>query len=301
MNSLIVFLIMLTGIIGWQSANERLEAKFNPPEIKQNSNFLEPNFIIKTFPLLDKSVKYNFRTKSGLAIDLNNDLIIWEKEKDEVRPIASITKMMTALVLTKNRDLDEVITIPGSTVKVEGSSGGFYAGEKVTIKDLIIALLIPSANDGAEALRLDLKKKGFDLIGEMNKEAQKLGLEKTHFEDSIGLSEKNVSTAWELYLLSKELLKNNFLKEIVAQSEAEICAKSGSCHFLINTNRLLNDAGFSGIKTGYTDKAGNCFIGLKYINKEFPTIFVILGAPDGHTRFDDPDVASQYLEWYGLY
>lgn len=300
MQFFLTFLIFITSVLGLNSVQNKLVDKFNPLEIKQAANYLDPNFLVQTFPLLDKTVNFNFRPKSGLVVDLNNDFIIWEKEKDAVRPIASLTKMMTVLVLIKNRDLDEVIIIPKAATEVEGSSGGFYAGERVKIRDLIKAMIISSANDGAEAARLDLKNKGFDLVAKMNEEARALGLNKTHFEDTIGLNSKNVSTAWELYQLAKEFLKNDFLKQTVAKSTATICTEGGSCHDLVNTNRLLTE-GFSGVKTGYIEEAGNCFVGLKYINKKFPTIFVILGAEDGHIRFNDPEVASQYLEWYGLY
>ena len=300
MNSLIAFLIILASALSLHSTATKLEAKLNPPEIK-SQNVLDPNFTINTFPLLDKSVIFNFRPKSGLVIDQNNDYIIWQKNINEVRPIASISKMMTSLVVAKERSLDENITIPKQATEVEGSSGGFNAGEKVKIKDVIKAMLISSANDGADSLAIDLKTKGFDLVGEMNKEAQNLGLTHTHFEDTIGLSEKNVSTAWELYLLSKEFLKNDYLRSVVKEQTDQICSTGGTCHDLLTTNRLLADAGFSGIKTGYTGAAGNCFVGLKNIDNKYPTIFIVLDAADGHIRFDDPQVASQYLQWYGLY
>jgi len=303
MNSILAFLILITGVLHLNSWQGSLEAKFNPPILEQNNTVLASDFDLKTFPLLDKTVKFNFRSKAGLVVDEKNDFIIWEKNKDKVLPIASLTKMMTAIVVMENRDPDETITISKTAAEIEGSSIGFLEGEKFKLKDLIKAMVIASANDGAQALKDDLGKKDFDVVAEMNKKAKNMGLEHTYYKDDIGLSDKNISTAWELYQIAKEFLKNDYLRQSAKETNAKIYAESKAEYEFWTTNRLLYSESnqFSGVKTGYTEEAGNCFVGLKYVDNKYPTIFVVLNAPDGFTRFDDPDVASQYMEWYGQY
>ncbi|MCD6422429.1 D-alanyl-D-alanine carboxypeptidase, partial [bacterium] len=227
---------------------------------------------LKTFPLVKG--EFPFRTPSALIVDLNSDYIVQEKAKDKQRPIASLTKLMTALVLTKQQKLEEVVTIPEEVLNLEGSKAYLEPKEKFKVKDLIKALLVRSANDAGLALQKHFRNSSFDLVEAMNEEAKALGLSHTHFEDATGLSEKNVSTAWELYQLTKEFLRYPFLRQIVASSKVSVCALSGHCDEFCNTNRLVRE-GFLGVKTGYTEEAGHCLIALKNIQASHPTIFIV--------------------------
>ncbi len=247
---------------------------------------------IESFPLVERD--FRFRPRAALVVDLRSDYIVQGKNIDAVRPIASLTKIMSSLVLVQNRKLDEVVTIPAEATEVEGSKAGFKAGEKFRVRDLVKAMLIRSANDAAFALEKHYSSENFDLVKTMNERAKQLGLSHTVFADAIGLSAKNRSTAWELYLLTKEFLKHSWLAKVVSQSQVEVCSLEGRCYSLWNTNRLVRQ-GFKGVKTGYTEEAGHCLIALKYIQNH-PVIFIVLGAPDGHIRFEDVELAGEWLE-----
>jgi len=257
--------------------------------------------VLFTFPLLSEKIKFPFRTPSALVVDMNNDYIIWGKNINEKRPIASLTKIMTSLVLVKNNKLEDVVEIQRNPSEIEGSIVGFSVHEKFKVKDLIKGMLIQSGNDSAIALEDFYSSSNFNLVSEMNEEARRLGLKDTFFADDSGLNSKNVSSSWDLYLLTKEFLRYDFLKEIVKKDKDTVCSIDNKhCYELLNTNRLIFE-GFEGVKTGYTQEAGNCLIALKYINSKFPTIFIVLGAEDGFTRFEDVRASAEWLEYYAQY
>lgn len=247
---------------------------------------------ISSFPLVEE--KFNFRPESALVVDLNNDFVVQAKNAESKRPIASLTKVMSSFVLVQNNKLDEIVVITKEAAEVEGSRAGFQPGEKFKVKELIRAMLVRSANDAALALQEHFSTEKFNLVKEMNQEAQELGLANTCFGDAVGLSEKNISTVWELYFLTKEFLKNKWLAEIVSQSRIDVCSIDHHCYSLWNTNRLVRQ-GFKGVKTGYTEEAGHCLIALKYI-QNYPVVIIVLGAPDGHIRFEDVELAGEWLE-----
>ncbi|MCD6195149.1 D-alanyl-D-alanine carboxypeptidase [bacterium] len=273
-----------------QWAENKLSQRFN---LEYRDELSE----IKSFPLVEGS--FNFRPQSAIVVDVNSDFVVLEKNAALRRPIASLTKMMSSLVLVQNKKLGEVITITDKTTEVEGSRAGFKAGEKFKVKELVRAMLVRSANDAAYALQEYFATEEFNLVKAMNEEAQRLGLKNTYFADAIGLSEKNTSTAWEVYLLAKELLQNKWLADVVSQSHLDVCSLDGNCYSLWNTNRLVRQ-GFKGIKTGYTEEAGHCLAALKYVQNH-PVIIVVLGAADGHIRFEDVELAGAWLERSALY
>jgi len=301
MSIILGFLLLLSDLFHLSDFRTNLETKIYSNFSSQK--ITSKNLEIKTFPLVNEKIKFNFRPKNALVVDLSTDYVVWEKNKDQKVPIASTTKIMTALVLAKNNKLDEIVTIPKKATEVDGSKIPLQVGAKFKVRDLIKAMLIQSANDAALALEINYPKTSldFNLVGEMNGVAEELGLNYTFFEDSIGLSGKNVSTAWELYLISKEFLKYDFLAGVVQTPETQICDLSKKyCYTLWTTNRLLYEE-FRGIKTGYTEEAGNCLVALKDINGKYPTVIIVLGAEDGHIRFEDVELSSQWLEQYAVY
>jgi len=296
MNFFIALILVIAEFLNLSSLKSKLEKKL--------INRLDINIVseskqkIRSFPFI-KDRSFNFRVEGALVVDLGNDYIVAEKNKDKKRPIASLTKIIASLVLVKNNKIEEEIEIPESTCNLDWSCAHFKSREKFKAKDLIKAMLITSANDAVLALEKGLKD--FDLVKEMNNEAQKLGLVNTYFKDSAGLSEENVSTPWELYLLTKEFLKYDFLKKTGQTKEERICDISGeSCYVLETTNRL-NRQGFLGIKTGYTEEAGHCLITLKNIKDKYPTLIIVLGGADGHIRFEDVELSADWLENYAIY
>lgn len=191
--------------------------------------------------------------------------------------MASTTKMMTARVVRHHADLKEEVTISPKAASQIGSIMGVYAGEKITVQDLLYGALLVSGNDASQALaehvggkllnnpQASPEEKTARFVTEMNAEADRLFLENTHFINPVGLDDVgHHSTAVDLAKLASLLLKDPFLKQAIATSDITVYNTAGTDRFdLHNSNRLLADvpyAGMQGGKTGYTDEAGHCLI-----------------------------------------
>lgn len=202
--------------------------------------------------------------KTALVFDATRQKIIWQKNGlDTARPIASITKLMTALVITDNTKIDDIFTVSKEAIGTYGEMGNLKVGEQLTAKDLLSALLLESSNDAAEALRENLKNiYGKDLVELMNKKIKELNLQNTFYADSSGLDPKNQSSARDLIKIMQEVLKNQTLKEIIKSPTVDIVSADGLFkHHFVSTNQLLQEfPELLGGKTGYTEEAGNCMI-----------------------------------------
>ena len=199
-----------------------------------------------------------------ISLDLDNKSnILFQKNKDEILPIASLTKIMTAIIALENYDLEEIIKVSKDSVLTLGDKGGLIRGEELKVKDLLHIMLIESSNDAATALASDNPRLNYDeFLNLMNTKAAELGLEHTEFLDPIGLNSKNKSTAYELAYLSKHALEFPLLWEILRIPETTIYSIDNKfIHNLANTNKLLEKISFlKGGKTGYTNDAGGCML-----------------------------------------
>lgn len=217
--------------------------------------------------------------KSALAIDLDSGTILYSSNLDEKLPIASLTKMMTAIVVVKNTSLEATVTI-GKQGQVVGSTVGLVAGETITVHNLLKALLIPSGNDVALALAnfVSGSPEQFALL--MNQEAQTLGLVDTRFANPVGWdSDENYSNTLDLVKIVQEFLKHPELAEIVKTKEALISSTDGKYTYDLHTTNklLLDDPEVIGLKTGFTSKAlGNLVILADHQNSKVLTI--VLGS-----------------------
>jgi len=223
--------------------------------------------------------------KTALVFDVARQKIIWQKNGlDEPRPIASITKLMTALVITENTKMEDIFTVSKEAVGTYGEMGNLKVGEQLTVKDLLSALLLESSNDAAEALKENLKNVyGKDLVNLMNKKAKELNLTNTFYADSSGLDPKNQSSARDLIKIMQEVLKNQTLKEIIKNYAIEtVSADRLFRHRFVSTNILLQRfPELLGGKTGYTEEAGNCMItAFEAPNNQGIIISVIMDSQD---------------------
>jgi len=197
---------------------------------------------------------------------------LWSRSSVTKRPIGSITKVMTAYVVlqTPGLNLNRVITVPAGIVgyddAYDASTAGLRPGEKLTTRQLLYALLLPSGCDAAYTLA-DAYGPGLTgFIAKMNATARKLGLGKTHFSDFSGLPDPGeyttYSTAHDLIALGRAAMKNKTLAAIVATREYKLAAGGGHlAHVWKNLNPLLGRyPGAVGIKTGYTGAAGQCLL-----------------------------------------
>ncbi|OGE80400.1 MAG: hypothetical protein A2660_01760 [Candidatus Doudnabacteria bacterium RIFCSPHIGHO2_01_FULL_45_18] len=223
--------------------------------------------------------------KASVAFDLDSGTILYAKSLDELLPIASLTKLLTALVVVENADSDDEVTI--------ANAAEFTEGEIISVDNLLKAMLIASSNEAAMVLANFVagSQENFSVL--MNKKAEQMGLAATHFSTPVGWDiGDNYSNAWDLIKITQEFLKNSKLRQIVATKEITITSSDGKLiHQLRNTNNLLHDnPNVVGIKTGFTAQAkGNLIVLINHSDSQILTI--VLGSDN---REDD---TQKLLDW----
>ena len=207
--------------------------------------------------------------KSAILIDASDGSVLYEKNGREQMGMASTTKIMTALVISKLLPLDLTVSIPPEAVNTEGSSVYLTQGELLTVRELLCALLLSSANDAAVALAVAASGSIEAFAREMNKTAAELGLENTNFVNPHGLyHEEHYTTAYDLAIIAARALEDPVLREIVSTKRAVIPQgvtpenPNGSAErYLYNHNKMLHlYEGAIGVKTGFTKKTGRCLV-----------------------------------------
>lgn len=204
-------------------------------------------------------------TTAKAAILINGDTgeVIYEQNADERLPMASTTKIMTALLLCEKGDLEKEITVTAEMLRVEGSSMGLLAGDKVTLHDLLYGLLLASGNDAANVVAFTLGGTVSGFAGIMNKKAEELGLKDTHFVTPSGLdADGHYTTARDLSSLARIAMQNKDFA--LAASSKSAVLNYGNPPYrrsLTNHNKLLKTFdGAVGVKTGFTKKSGRCLV-----------------------------------------
>ena len=219
--------------------------------------------------------------QSAVLIDARDGRVLYEKDADTPRSMASTTKIMTAVVALESCDVNEIIEIANEAVGVEGSSIYLQKGERMTLLELLYALLLQSANDAAVAIAVGVGGSVGNFADMMNEKAMSLGLTSTHFENPNGLdADGHVTTAHELALLTAYALKNPIFAEIVATYKRKISGPNGTVRLVVNHNKLLNMYdGCVGVKTGFTKKSGRCLVSAA-CRESLTLVSVTLSAPD---------------------
>lgn len=200
---------------------------------------------------------------SEIIIEKNSKRILYEYNANEKKPMASTTKILTALTVIENCNLEEKITVTEKTIGIEGSSIYLEKGEVLSVKDLLYGLMLRSGNDCAETLAVYLSNniEKFSIL--MNKKAKELGALNSNFVNPHGLHDENhYTTAYDLALISASAMQNKQFKQIVSTKSIYIpFTTRNTKRYLVNKNKLLSNLdGATGIKTGYTKKAGRCLV-----------------------------------------
>ncbi|MBN2821805.1 MAG: D-alanyl-D-alanine carboxypeptidase [Coriobacteriia bacterium] len=228
--------------------------------------------------------------------------VLWSRNDDAERAMASTTKIMTAVVVLENvENLDETIVVPAKAVRIGESAVGIQAGEQLTIRELLAAMLVHSANEAAMALALYTGKtlEGFAEL--MNEKAASLGLEHSHFVNPHGLDESgHYTSASDLATLATYAMKDPVFREMVGLEQTRIPGPDGQ-RTIETSNKLLGSyEGATGIKTGWTDDAGYCLVASAE-RDGVELIAVVLGATSESERFAE---AKRLLDWglshYGM-
>ena len=213
-------------------------------------------------------------------------------------PMASTTKIMTALCALEMLPPETIVTVSPDAVGVEGSSIYLVAGERLTMEELLYALLLESANDAAAAIAIAVSGSVESFAALMNRRAADMGLTDTHFVNPHGLDDpEHYTTAKELALIAREALKNPFFREICGTRRKVIPLQGEKgVRLLLNHNRLLGSyEGCIGVKTGYTKKTGRCLVSAAE-RDGVTLIAVTLGAPN-----DWRDHTAMLDYGFGLY
>ncbi|TFG89654.1 MAG: D-alanyl-D-alanine carboxypeptidase [Gemmatimonadales bacterium] len=190
---------------------------------------------------------------------------VWSYQSDQKLPPASLTKIMTALLVLERANLNATVTISPAVAAETGHRLRLRAGEKYRVRDLLAAMLIESANDAALALAEHLGGTEERFAGIMNARAAKLGLRDTHFTNAAGHHDPDhYTTAKELVVMTEAALARPLFRELVSKVNYEIRSVNGKRRFkLENSNKLLPKYnGMVGVKTGYTPEAGRCLVAL---------------------------------------
>jgi D-alanyl-D-alanine carboxypeptidase (penicillin-binding protein 5/6) len=199
---------------------------------------------------------------AAYLVELNGKAI-WAKQPDRRLPPASLTKLMTALLVLEQTRSDDVVTIAPSATRETGTRIGLKAGERFRIQDLLAAALIPSANDACHALADHFDGNEAKFVARMNHRAHALGMRNTHFTNACGHDKPgHYSSAKDLSILAHALLKYPSLIDVTSHRQLQIATLDGQYHYILdNKNALIGRyEGALGLKTGYTPNAGKCLV-----------------------------------------
>jgi D-alanyl-D-alanine carboxypeptidase len=235
------------------------------------------------------------------AAVLAGDDRVWffTKRADEVQPIASITKLMTALIFLENNPGWETTYVIAYDDLIEGGKLNLFRGEEIKLKDIFNTSLIASDNGATIALVHATGLSEEEFVKKMNEKARTLGLIHTQFKDPIGLSDENLSTAREVALLAKETLKVPEIREATKSKDYKFATLAGRQKKIESTDYLLFDPADNqftvlGGKTGYTDKAGYCYVGWFADLNGREIISVILNSAGKNDRFRE---SKSLIKW----
>ena len=237
---------------------------------------------------------------SAIMIEASTGEILFQKNKDEKLAPASMTKMMSMLIIMEeiekgNLKWDEMITTSERASSMGGSQIFLKAGEKMSVTDLLKGIAITSGNDAVVALAERISGSEESFVKRMNARAKDLGLKNTNFVNSTGLTEDNhYSSAYDMSLIAKELVKHEKILEFTSTYEDYLRKDTKSPFWLVNTNRLVRfKEGVDGLKTGFTKEAGYCLTAtMKKDNMRLIT--VVMKEEDSNKRSDDTSKMLDY-------
>ncbi|MBP9819223.1 D-alanyl-D-alanine carboxypeptidase [Candidatus Woesebacteria bacterium] len=240
---------------------------------------------------------------AAVVVDEASAAVLYEKNSQLPVAPASTTKLMTALVTRKQFALNQALTVPPIAMTLDGARAGLQQGERLSVHSLLKALLIQSGNDAAVTLASSHEGGIPGFVQSMNQEAGRLHLTATAFQNPIGYDAPgHTSTAWDLALLSREVMRDPIIRQIVGTPRDRISDTSGGYfHDLVSTHKLLGiDPTVVGVKTGTTEDAGEVLI-TQFKQREQSVVVVVMGSSD---RYADTiklmDYVARGVEWREL-
>jgi D-alanyl-D-alanine carboxypeptidase (penicillin-binding protein 5/6) len=219
---------------------------------------------------------------------------LWSHNPTAARRVASDIKMLTALVVRDHTKLEDVVVVPRQAAKVSSGGVGLVPGQRLTVRQLLNIMLIPSANDAAVTLAIHVGGTQPKFVAMMNTKAKAIGLKHTHATDPDGLNKKERSTASDLAVLAQRVMADSYLRKIVGTRSVSVPRPNGKRSVYYSTDLLLGHyKGMEGTKTGFTNPAGYCFVG-SCKRGDVELVGVVLGASSNAGRFSQ---MRKLLDW----
>jgi D-alanyl-D-alanine carboxypeptidase (penicillin-binding protein 5/6) len=232
-------------------------------------------------PVQTGSAPLSLQATGAYAVDTQTGTVLYSQNANTPHPIASITKLVTALVILSRHKPDTTVTIPKlPTYQTADQTLGFMQGEKYTLQDLVDATLVYSADDGADAMALWDAGSIPKFAARMNAKMSEWGIHDAHFSNPSGLVDAgNGASPAAVAKIAELAMASPVIRQAVGESQGSITSAADRTITFISTDDLLAGGQFYGIKTGYTQAAGECFVGLTRISGH-EVITVVLGAND---------------------
>lgn len=235
----------------------------------------------------------DLHAESAILIDARTGQVLFQKNADQRRPVASTQKLLTALIVARDGNLDSPVTIHPEDTRVEPTKLGLRAGERYSRRSLLEVIMVKSCNDACAALARDNGGTEAAFAARMNSTAWALGARDSHFVNSHGLPAGQFSTARDIARIAYHAYRNPDLRRFMQERRTVFRHNSGRVTVLKATNKLLDrSASFNGMKTGFTNSAGRCLVSSGNINGR-EVILVQLGSK---TRFIFDD-AERVMAW----
>ncbi len=243
-----------------------------------------PEGLLSGPPLLAGKLHARLAAPAAILVDAKTGRVLWMRDAHDRRPVASTTKIMTALLALRTLGPHDVVTVDRKATRVPLVREGLRAGEQVEAWKLFHALLLYSGNDDATALAIAVGggTNKWPFVKEMNAEAARLGLGDTHYTTPSGvIDEGNYSSAWDLAALTRVAMRNARFRALVRTKRIEVPWSAPTySKIYVNNNRLLRTyRGATGVKTGYTHRAGWCLVS-SATRGTVSLIAVVLNSPD---------------------
>lgn len=248
----------------------------------------------KTIDYLPSTRPY-VTAEASLVYDIDDNIILHQKNQNLKLPIASLTKLMTAILILEQHQLTEKVKVSSIIQNIQPSKMNLKQNEVLTVEDLLAGLIIESANDAAFVLAEYNSGEISKFVEKMNLKAKKLGLKNTKFNNPAGFdNDDNYSTVIDLLRLSKEVINKSELVKLASQKDKTTKSISGEQHLLNSTNNLLNSSfNVSGLKTGTTINAGQCLITVSQTDgKKLLTIVL-----NSKNRFNDSKILIDWANY----
>lgn len=232
--------------------------------------------------------------EAAVAVDVNSGKILFSKNRDRRMYPASITKLITALILAQKMDKQNILTYSARAKQQEANKLNFPKGSTMTAENAMQAMLVFSANDIAYMIGENVSGSSEEFAELMNKKAIELGLNDTHFVNACGLHNGNhYTTAYDLSILAREVYKNKWIMDTMGMESAHIEKTDGRGLIVYNTNTLLGKNGCIAGKTGHTSQAGKC-LAAYYMRDDRVIISIVLNAPNDKALSND---MKKIVDW----